>query len=84
MAKGDPDAGAVMVVLAERGEIALVLERRLAAEGIYRWEESTRPTDPKYFRNLLEQKRRFDPDLWIIELDVVSAERFAAEMNAVS
>ena len=26
-------------------------------------------------------RQKYDPDLWIIELDVASAERFAAEMN---
>ena len=32
---------------------------------------------------LIERRRRFDPDLWILELDIASAERFAAEMNAI-
>ena len=35
------------------------------------------------FKTFLERRRKFDPDLWILELDIASAERFAAEMNAV-
>jgi hypothetical protein len=31
----------------------------------------------------LQRQVRFDPDLWIVELDVPSAERFAAEMNSI-
>ncbi|MFX7883132.1 DUF1491 family protein, partial [Acinetobacter baumannii] len=26
-----------------------------------------------------QRRRRIDPDLWVIELDIASAERFAAE-----
>jgi hypothetical protein len=32
-------------------------------------------------RSIARRKERFDPDIWLIELDVASAERFAAEMN---
>ena len=32
---------------------------------------------------LLARRRRVDPDLWAVELDVASSERFAAEMNSV-
>ena len=35
------------------------------------------------FQRFLERRRKYDPDLWILELDIASAERFAAEMNAV-
>lgn len=84
LAKGDPTAGSVTVILAEKGKRACVLERLLLADGRYAWEESRQAVeDEEQFRAFLERRRKYDPDLWIVELDIASAERFAAEMNAV-
>ena len=30
----------------------------------------------------LARRRKFDPDIWILELDIASQERFADGMNA--
>ena len=38
--------------------------------------------DEDEFGALLERRRRNDPDLWLVELDVADAEGFAAGMNA--
>jgi hypothetical protein len=85
LAKGDPDAGAITVILAERGERKLILERSVREDGRYGWQEvgNRAAADEEEFRTFLEKRRRFDPDLWLIELDVASAERFADEMDAV-
>jgi hypothetical protein len=84
LAKGDATAGAVAVILAERGTRKCLLERLLQPDGSYAWQDSTQAgEDEADFRDRLERRRRFDPDLWIIELDIASAERFAAEMNRV-
>ena len=84
LAKGDPTAGAIAVILAERGERIHLLERLLQADGTYAWRASgaDRETDED-FQARLDRRRKYDPDLWILELDIASAERFAAEMNAV-
>jgi hypothetical protein len=82
LAKGDATAGAVMVVLAERGIRIALLERLLQPDGSYAWQGSGQAQDEDAFRASIERRRRNDPDLWLIELDVASAERFAAEMNA--
>lgn len=84
LAKGDPTAGAVAVILAERGTRKCLLERLLQPDGRYAWQDATQAVETDdAFRTLLESRRRFDPDLWVVELDIASAERFAAEMNAV-
>jgi hypothetical protein len=84
LAKGDPTAGAVGVLLAERGENPRLFERLLQADGRYAWQESQQRLDqPGDLQALIERRRRFDPDSWLIELDIVSAERFAAEMNSL-
>ena len=40
LAKGDPTAGAIAVILAEQGVRACLLERLLQPDGRYAWEES--------------------------------------------
>ena len=82
LARGDAMAGAVMVILAERGVRTAVLERLLQPDGGYAWQDSGRAgADEDAFRAAVERRRRNDPDLWLVELDVASAERFAAAMN---
>ena len=85
LARGDAQAGALLVVLAERGERRAVLERILGMDGGYGWQPigNQGAANPEEAEKFLSRRRGFDPDLWILELDVPSAERFAAEMNAI-
>jgi hypothetical protein len=84
LAKGDPTAGAIAVILAEKGRKACFLERLLRPDGHYAWEESRQAIEnDEEFSAFLARRRKYDPDLWILELDIASAERFAAEMNAI-
>lgn len=84
LAKGDPTAGAILVILSERGRKVNVLERVLEAGARYVWRDVGKEAivNEEEFQKFLEKRRRFDPDIWLIELDVASAERFAAEMNS--
>jgi hypothetical protein len=84
LAKGDPAAGAVLVILAERGEKISILERLLEDGERYVWREVGKQAlaNEEEFKKFLDRRRRFDPDIWLIELDIASAERFAAEMNS--
>ena len=84
LAKGDPTSGAIAVILAEKGRKACFLERLLQADGSYSWQPSRQGIENEQdFTLFLERRRKYDPDLWILELDIASAERFAAEMNSV-
>ncbi len=85
VAKGDANAGAVAVILRERGRLASLRERALQSDGSYAWwEVSNQDIENEHnFSIVLAGKRRVDSDLWIVELDIASAERFAAEMNAL-
>jgi hypothetical protein len=85
LAKGDPTAGTVAVLLTERGTNPRLFERLLQPDGRYAWQESGRQSleAPGELQALIERRRRFDPDLWLIELDTASTERFAAEMNLI-
>jgi hypothetical protein len=83
LAKGDPTAGAIAVILAEKGRKACFLERLLQPDGSYSWQSARQEIEnEREFEKFLARRRSFDPDLWILELDIASAERFAAEMNA--
>ena len=83
LAKGDPTAGSILVILAERGSKARILERLLQPDGTYSWQDTGNQAlaNSEEEKKFLTRRRRFDPDLWILELDVPSAERFTAEMN---
>ena len=83
LAKGDPTAGALVIILAERGKKLRILERLLQPGGDYSWQDAIADaTQDEQVDKFLSRRRRFDPDLWVIELDVPSEERFAAEMNS--
>ena len=84
VAKGDATAGAVLVLLAERGRRVALLERLLQADGRYAWGSPLAAGHNEAdLDKFLARRRGFDPDLWIVELDTASAERFAAEMSAL-
>ena len=82
--RGDPDRGAITLLIREKGRICAVLERQLDAGFNYHWANisADRPFDEADWRDFLEKKQRFDRDFWGIELDVADAERFIAETTS--
>lgn len=79
--KGDPDRGALLLVVASRGVHVGCLERVLDFQRGYVWQR-VGPSDSEEFPDLagfLARRTRFDEDLWLIELDIAEAERFIAE-----
>lgn len=85
LTKGDPTAGAILVMLIERGGNPRFLERVLQPGGVYSWQQvgGEAPVNQEEAEKFLARRKKFDPDMWLIELDIPSAERFAAEMNLV-
>jgi len=81
LAKGDAGGGAIILVCADKGKVSGLLERILDMRGSYVW-ASCGPqdsVDPAEISQYLERRRSRDPDIWIVELDIADAERFAAE-----
>lgn len=71
LSRGDATAGAILLVLADRGIIRRLVERGFASDGGYGW-LPTGPAafdDPAALTDYLARRRRNDPDLWVVELD---------------
>ncbi|TCM18551.1 hypothetical protein EDF56_10481 [Novosphingobium sp. PhB165] len=75
--KGERDAGTILVVLLENGRDGRVYERMPQMDGTRLWTCAKREESPDSgeFSDYLERRRRQDPDLWVIELDVARPER---------
>lgn len=78
LARGEADAGTILLVLAEPGAPERAFERMPQASGERLWSlsRSADPTEPGAFAEWLERRRTQDPDLWIVELDIPCGERF--------
>jgi hypothetical protein len=63
LARGDATAGAVLLLIADRGVPQVLLERSFGA-----WIESG-PAASGERDDYLARRRRNDPDLWVVELD---------------
>ena len=78
LAKGEPDAGTLIIVIGEKGRDFKAFERMPRPDGQRAWtlsqEESAE--EPGKFQEWIARRRNQDPDLWIVELDVPQGERF--------
>lgn len=78
LAKGEATAGSILLICMEKAVVQSVKERLLCANGNYQW-TSVGPADQDERDAYLARRRSFDPDLWLVELDIANAERFVAE-----
>ena len=78
MAKGESDAGTVILVMMDRQSLPRAYERMPSIDGKRSWNLSIShdPDQPNSFNDWLERRKAQDSDLWIVELDVADAERF--------
>lgn len=81
LVKGDEISGAILLQTLEKGREQGLFERVPDYAGGYRLVRCG--PDPEKGQEAMAQylarRRGSDPDLWIIELDIADAERFAAE-----
>lgn len=81
LAKGDATSGAILLLLLERGAHPRFVERGMGPEGAY----ALLPSGPAALADegeasaYWQRRRARDADLWVVELDIAGAERFAAE-----
>jgi len=83
IARGDREAGVILILTIERGGTARLWERMPQLDGtrpyvVARQEESERQGD---FADYVTRRIARDPDGWVVELDIAHAERFVAELG---
>lgn len=76
-ARGDADAGAILVLLEREGHF---LERGFSLDGGESLITSgPTPGSGESPDDYWQRRRQRDPDLWVVALDIAEAQRFAAE-----
>lgn len=80
IARGERDAGTLLVVCCEKGAKAAAFERMPQPDGTRKWTLSRKQDleNPQEFWDYCDRRGRQDEDLWIVELDIPDAERFIA------
>jgi hypothetical protein len=78
IARGERDAGTILVTCCESGKNCRAYERMPRPDGTRGWSltKTEDPENPLEFGQYLDRRRRQDSDLWIVELDIPDAERF--------
>ena len=82
IAKGDAIAGAMLLLLADRGVLGAIVERVWRFEGGHGLERvgPANPNEPGVAGDYVARRRGSDPDLWVVEIDHRAAERIAGEV----
>lgn len=76
-ARGDADAGTILVLLEREGHF---LERGFGPDGAESLIQSgPKPGGEESLDDYWRRRRQRDPDLWVVALDVAEGQRFAAE-----
>jgi hypothetical protein len=78
IAKGERDAGTILVICSENGRNARLYERMPQLDGGRKWtmSQAQDPENPTKFSEYCDRRKRQDADLWVVELDVDNGERF--------
>lgn len=76
--RGDRIAGAVLLIRREKGRNPALFERLPSFDGLGKWSEITMEPIEKeeLITNFVDRRVAQDPDIWVLELDVPSEERF--------
>lgn len=82
LAKGERDAGSILVVTICRNRPARLYERMPQLDGNRRFVISREQDaeNKQEFFSYLSRRRAQDADVWIIEADIVDEERFVASL----
>ncbi len=80
--KGAAEAGAICVEMRENGRFFGFYDRIWSVDGEYRWHAL--PLEPDVtdadLTALRERRLHYDPDLWLLELDIANVQRFIVQM----
>lgn len=78
LAKGERDAGTLLVICCHNGTGERAWERMPQRDGTRKWAlaKVQDPENPHDFTDYCTRRREQDPDLWVVELDIADADRF--------
>jgi len=78
LARGEQQAGTILVVCCENGANGRIFERMPSLDGGREWVQTKAQNTENAveFSDYLDRRKRQDDDLWIVELDIAGAERF--------
>lgn len=79
--RGDETAGAVVLVTRDRDGTQRAYSRVTQSNGTPAWSPGAVETrdGPETIEDFLARQRRYDPDLWVVELDIADPQRFVDE-----
>jgi hypothetical protein len=83
LAKGEHDAGTIVLVTLCRGTGGVLYERMPQLDGSRKFVATKRenPENPSEFSEYLARRRLQDSDMWLIEVDIADPERFVAGLD---
>jgi len=83
LAKGERDAGTILLVTLCRGAGAELFERMPQLDGsrLFIATKKENTENNQEFSEYLARRRRQDPDIWLIEVDIADPQRFVAGLN---
>lgn len=81
VARGGP-FGSSFLILHRDGEHIVAYEKLPTPDGAEHWRAAA--DEPEAVARYLERQRRFDPDLWVVELDIADPARFVPGLMTVS
>ncbi|RNJ64322.1 MAG: DUF1491 family protein [Porphyrobacter sp. IPPAS B-1204] len=83
LAKGERDAGTILLVMLCRGTGAVLYERMPQRDGSRLFVATNREDAEKKqeFSEYLARRRSQDADMWLIEVDIADPERFVVRLN---
>lgn len=75
--RGEAGAGAVLIIAAKDGR-AVVYGRGLMTDGRWGWRRASGPSAiaAAEAEAYIERQRKFDPDLWVVEIEAPALEPF--------
>jgi len=83
---GDDQSGVILIQCSDRGVAGPLLERRFSMAGDYVWEDvgAAAGIDDQTRAAYYDRRKKADPDLWIVELDIADAPQLVAEWAALA
>jgi len=82
--KGDDRAGAVILRITNLRTRDTLLLRQITAGDETKWIRPIADASPEAIDAYIERERRFDPDLWVVEIEDTEGRHFLTETIQIS